>query len=162
MMELFEKKLLGYLTLYKTPIGPNQLDPTVFYSSETGEEPKLQPGVHSQIVKDLEILASNQPSRIKNYYMVGDVCKPGSKNRKSDIKVVVELNKSLMDVDFDGLLAEEMMKLANQLSNKLATGTTRKIRYVLTIRPIDSEQYEGIYDIGKFRWFKTPSGLKTC
>lgn len=161
-MELFEKKLLSYLTLYKTLIGPNQLDPTIFYSSETGEEPKLQPGIHSQIVKDLEILCSNQPSRIKNYYMVGDVCKPGSKNRKSDIKVVVELNKALMDVDFDGLVAEEMMKLANNLSNKLATGTMRKICYVLTIRPINSQQYEGIYDIAKFCWYKTPSGLKTC
>lgn len=161
-MDLFEKKLLSYLTLYKTPIGPNQLDPAVFCSSETGEPPSLQPGIHAQIVKDLNVLSSNQPTRIKNYYMVGDVCKPGSKNRQSDIKVVVEMNKALMDVDFDGLVAEEMMKLANHLSNKLAIGTTHKIRYVLTIRPIDPEQYEGIYDIGKFNWFKTPSGLKTC
>lgn len=158
-MPLFEKKYVDYLTVYKIPIGPNQLDPTVFYSSETGEDPKLLPSIHAQITNDLEKFTSNQPQRIKNYYLVGPATKPGSKNRIGELKVIIELNKNLMDVDVDGLLAEEIMKLAKALSGKLAVGTGRKIMYLPTVRPMESSDYEGIYDIPNFRWVKLPSGV---
>lgn len=160
IMPVFEKKYIDYLTVYKVPIGPNQLDPTVFYHSETGEEPKLLPVIHSQISRDLEHFTSNQPQRIKNYYLVGPATKPGSKSRTGELRVIIELNKDLMDVDINGLAAEALLKLAKELSGKLANGTGRQINYVPTIRPIDSYQaYEGIYDIPKFRWHKLPNGI---
>lgn len=158
-MPLFEKKYIDYLTIYKVPIGPNQLDPAVFYHSEIGEEPKLLPGIHSQIINDLEQFTSGQPQRIKNYYLVGPATKPGSKNRLGELRVIIELNKNLMDVDVDGLLAEEIMKLAKELSGKLAVGTGRKIVYIPTVRPMEPSDYEGIYDVLNFRWFKLPSGV---
>jgi len=159
-MPLFEKKYVNYLTVYKIPIGPNQLDPTVFYFSEIGEPPQLLPSIHAQITSDLEQFTSGQPQRIKNYYLVGSACKPGSKNRKGELRVVIELNKDIMDLDVDGLAAEEILKLAKALSNRLAVGTCRKIVYTPTVRPIDTDKYEGIYNIPRFQWLKTPNGLK--
>ena len=160
MMELFEKKYADYLTVYKVPIGPNQLDPLVFYHSETGEDPKLQPGIHAQISKDLEEFTSNQPQRIKGYYLVGPATNPGSKVRSGELRIIIQLNKELMDVDVDGLAAEAIMKYARELSGKLAVGTNRKIMYMPTVRPIDSyTNYEGIYDIPKFQWYRLPNGV---
>lgn len=160
IMPVFEKKYIDYLTVYKVPIGPNQLDPTVFYHSETGEEPKLLPAIHAQISRDLEQFTSNQPQRIKNYYLVGPATKPGSKSRTGELRVIIELNKNLMDVDIDGLAAEALLKLAKALSNRLATGTGRKIIYMPTVRSIDSyKNYEGIYDIPKFQWYRLPNGV---
>lgn len=160
LIPVFEKKYVKYLTVYKVPIGPNQLDPGVFYSSETGEEPKLQPAIQAQISRDLEQFCSNQPQRIKNYYLVGPATKPGSKSRSGELRIIIELNKDLMDVDIDGLAAEALLKLAKELSGRMATGTTRAINYIPTVRPIDSySAYEGIYDIPKFRWYKLPNGV---
>lgn len=160
LMPLFEKKYIDYLTIHKIPIGPHQLDQCVFCDSEIGEEPKLLPGIHAQITRDLEQFTSGQPQRIKNYYLVGPATKPGSKNRTGELRVIIELNKNLMDVDVDGLLAEEIMKLAKALSGKLAIGTGRKIVYIPTVRAMESSDYEGIYDIPNFRWLKLPSGVK--
>lgn len=161
-MPLFEKKYSDYVTFYSVPVGPNQLDPTVFYFSETGEEPKLLPAIHAQITKDLETFTSNQPQRIKGYYLVGNACKTGSKSKKGDLTVIIELNKDIKDIDVDGLAAEAILNLAKNLSGNVATGTTkpaRKINYTITVRPIDKSEHEGIYDIAKFRWIKAPNGL---
>jgi hypothetical protein len=159
LMPVFEKKYVDYLTTYKIPIGPNQLDPVVFYHSEIGEEPKLLPNIHAQITRDLEIFAGNQPHRIKEYYLVGPACQPGSKNRLGELRVVIVLNKQLMDLDIDGLLAEQILKMAKELSGRLAIGTGRKIDYLPTTRPIDKDNYEGIYDIPNFKWTKLPNGV---
>jgi hypothetical protein len=160
IMPVFEKKYIDYLTVYKVPIGPGQLDPTVFSFPETGEEPKLLPIIHTQISRDLEHFTSNQPHRIKNYYLVGPATKPGSKSRTGELRVIIELNKDLMDVDINGMAAEALLKLAKELSGKLAAGTGRKINYIPSIRPIDTyKAYEGIYDIPKFRWHKLPNGI---
>lgn len=162
LMPLFEKKYINYLTVHKIPIGPNQLDPNVFSNSEFDEAPKLLPSIHAQITKDLEEFTSNQPQRIKNYYLVGPACKPGSKNRAGELRVIIELNKQMMDTDVDGLASEAIMKYAKNLSGRLAVGTGRKINYIPTVRPIEETNYEGIYDIPRFRWARTPNGVKTC
>ena len=162
LMPVFEKKYVDYLTVYKIPIGPGQMDPTVFYQSDTAEQPTLLPTIHDQITKDLEEITSNQPYRIENYYLVGPACKPGSKSRTGELRVVLQMNNKLKDVDIDGLHSEQLLKHAKNLSGRLATGTGREINYVLTVRPIEETSYEGIYDIPKFNWFRTPNGLKTC
>lgn len=159
---VFEKKYVDYLTVYKIPIGPNQLDPTVFSDSDIEPEPKLLPSIHAQITRDLEEFTSNQPQRIKNYYLVGPACNPGNNNRKGSLRVIIELNKNIMDVDVDGLHSEEIMKYARSLSGKLAIGTGRKIEYIPTVRPIEETNYSGIYDIPRFRWLRIPNGKTTC
>jgi hypothetical protein len=159
MYSLFEKKYVKYLTVYKTPVGPNQLDPNVFPVPMEGQEPKLMPNIHSQITRDLEIFVGGQPERIKSYYLVGSACNPGTKDRNGDLRVIVVLNNDLKDVDLDGLFAERILKIAKELSGKLATGTGRKINYVITVRPIDKNRYNGIYEIPKFSWLKVPSGI---
>lgn len=158
-MPVFEKKYVDYLTTYKIPIGPNQLDPVVFYHSEIGEEAKLLPAIHAQIVRDLERFAGDQHQRIKGYYLVGPACQPGSKNRLGELRVIIVLNKDIMDLDVDGLLAEEILRVAKELSGRLAVGTGRKIDYLPTMRPIDKDNYEGIYDIPNFKWLKLPNGV---
>jgi hypothetical protein len=158
-MENFNKKLKSYLTVYKIPIAPDSLDPTVFYFPETGELPKLLPSVHAQITNDIEMFTSGQPSRIKNYVIVGDVVTPGSKDRTKDIKVLIILNKDLLDIDVDGLLAEEILKLTNTLSGRQAHGTLRKIQYIPTLRQ-DFKKYNAVYDVGRYEWLKVPSAIE--
>ncbi len=158
-MSAFETKLKNYLTLYKIPLGPNQLDPTVFYFSETGDTPKLLPSIQSQIAKDIEMLVSGQPQRVTKYYLTGPATKPGSKQRTGELRVVVVINKNLMDVDVDGIVAEELLKLSKNLSGKLAVGTTRPINYVITVRDIDLNSHNGVYDLFKNEWTKEPNGL---
>lgn len=159
MYSLFEKKYVKYLTVYKTPLGPNQLDPLVFPVPREGEEHKLMPSIQAQITKDVEIFAGGYPERIKNYYLVGPACTPGYKKRDGELRVVIVINKDIKDLDVDGLLAERILKLAKELSGKMATGTVRKINYVVTVRPIDETSYSGIYDIPALSWKRPPSGL---
>lgn len=159
MYSLFEKKYIKYLNVYKTPIGPDQLDPMVFPVPAEGNEYKLIPSIHSQITRDMEIFAGGQPERITDYYLTGSACNPGSKDRNGELRVIVVLNKNIKDLDIDGLLAERILKMAKELSGKLAAGTGRKINYVITTRPVNRDNYEGIYDIPKFSWLKIPSGI---
>ena len=93
-------KLRNYLTIGKPPIGPNELDPGIFRYSEVGRDPVLLPGVHAQIVNDIEMFCGNQVQRIKKFVLVGDALKPGNKNRTCELKVLVVINKDLMDIDF--------------------------------------------------------------
>jgi hypothetical protein len=72
MEKRFNQKLKDYLTVYKIPIAPNSLDPLLFYFPETGEEPKLLPAVHSQIMNDLQAFVGDQPLRIKKSYLTGE------------------------------------------------------------------------------------------
>ena len=158
-MDLFEKRLESYLTLYKIPLGPNQLDPTVFYFSETGDLPRLLPSIITQISRDIEFIVDGQPSRVENYYLVGPALKPGNKNRSGELKVLVIINKKIMDVDVDGLSAEQLLRVAKRVSGKLATGTTRPINYTISVRDIEKDNYEGIYNLFTNEWVKIPNGL---
>jgi len=164
-MEDFDKTLNNYLTVYKVPLAPGSLDVNIFYFPELGEEPRLLPGVHAQIVNDLEMLVNGQPARIKRYVIVGDAVTPGKSTHTSEIKVLVILEKNLMDVEIQGIAAEELLKQANALSKRCAVGTTRPIRYVITVRDLDEDElkkHEGVYDIpsfSSFSWIKLPAGL---
>ena len=160
MAKRFEQKIKDYLTIYKIPIAPDSLDPALFYSPETGEPPKLQPAVHAQITNDLQSFAGEQPQRIKKYYLVGDAILPGNKNRKAELKVLIILNKDLMDIDIDGLLGEELLKLAEALSKRLAVGTLHPIRYVLSVRNIEPSEHKGVYDVANYDWLKLPNGIQ--
>jgi hypothetical protein len=160
-MEKFNQKLKNYLTVYKVPIAPNSLDPMVFYFPENGEPPVLHPGIHSQILNDLEMfVAGQQPSRIKKAIIVGDSLVPGNKNRTSPIKVMIVLNKDIMDLDVDGILAEEVLKLAKVLSGRMATGALRKINYLPTLRDLDLQNIKAAYNISTNEWLKLPSGIQ--
>lgn len=160
MIKLFEKKLKDYLTVYKTPIGPFDLDPSLFVYDPYLKAPILNPQILAQITKDLQSFSGEQPSRINNAYVVGRSMKPGNKDRHSSLKVIIVMNKNIMDVDVDGLLAEEILKLAKSLSGRLAIGTTHPIDYVVSMRDIDTTKYEGIYDVLNSRWHKIPNGVK--
>jgi hypothetical protein len=160
MINLFEKKLQDYLTVYKTPIGPNDLDPTLFVYDPTTSAPLLSPRIIEQITKDLQAFSGEQPSRIKNAYIIGKTVLPGNIDRHSPLKVVIVMNKDIMDADVDGVLAEEILKMTKSLSGRLATGTTHPINYTVSMRDIDTERYQGIYDIQNGRWLKIPSGAQ--
>ena len=159
-MPLFEKKYVDYLTVYKIPIGPNQLDPQVFYTPDEGGEYQLLPSIHAQITKDLEAITGNdQPYRIEGYYLVGGALKPGNKNRTDELKVLIYLNKNIQDEDLSSVRSEMILKVANELSNRKAIGTMRNIVYVPTTRKPSEDYYEGIYDIERHSWIKVPNGI---
>lgn len=159
-MKAFNKKLSRYFTFYKTPIAKDQLDPTLFYFPETGEYPVLHQGVHAHILNDMEMFCSNQPSRIKTCCIVGDAVTPGKGSKEWPVKVMIVLNKQILDADIDGLLAEEILKLSKSLSNRMIVGTTRRIEYIPTVRNVRKEDYDGIYEIPSQQWIKKPSGLR--
>lgn len=159
-MEKFNYKLQKYLTVYKTPIAPDQLDPCLFYFPETGEPPKLLPGVYAQIANDLQGLASENPARIKKCVIIGDAVKPGKEGANGDIEVLVILNKDIMDLDIEGVVAEEILKVANALSKRQAVGSTRKIKYSIRVRDLDLSEHEGVYNVSTNEWIKIPSGVK--
>lgn len=159
LMPLFEKKYAGYLTAYKIPLAPDQLDPTVFYTPEEGGDPKLLPSIHSQIARDLETLTgTDQPYRIKGYYLVGSALLPGNKHKNDDLKVIIQINNDIKDTEADGARAEAILTMASKLSNRKAIGTCRNIIYVPTVRSIKDQNYEGIYDIYAHSWLKQPNG----
>ncbi len=161
MKKLGYLKLKKYLTIDKIKIAPNSLDPNVFYFPETGQSPILHPSITSQITNDVEMFVKDQPQRIEKYVLVGKALQPGNTDKTSPLKVLLILNKKLMDLDIDGLLSEEILKLANQLSNRLAIGTLRPIIYIPTIRDLNKfKNYSEIYDIFTQKWIKLPSNLK--
>ena len=159
MMNLFERKLEDYLTVYKIPVGKDQLDPTVFEYSPHFEAPILSERIIAQIVKDLQVFAGEQPSRVEHCYLTGKIVKPGNTDSSCSLDVMIVLNKKIMDADIDGLLSEEILKLAKNLSGRLAVGTTHPINYRVTTRNIDPSLHNGIYDISNGRWLKVPNGL---
>lgn len=157
---IFEKKLQDYLTVYKVPIGPDDLDPILFQYSAYTKAPRFNPQIAAQIIKDLEAFTGEHPARIKKAFLVGKALIPGNKSRTCSLKVLIVLNKDLMDIDIDGLLAEELLNLARSLSGRLAIGTTHPIEYSLTTRDIDPQDHEGMYDLSNDSWYKIPNGLR--
>ena len=92
---------------------------------------------------------------------MGDALIPGNKNRTCELKVLIVINKDLMDIDIDGLLAEDLLKMADAISGRLAVSTLHPIRYIPTVRDIrEHDEYPGIYDILQHSWIKLPPGLK--
>lgn len=158
-MSLFEKKLIDYLTVYKVPIGPKDLDPSLFQFDLNRKAPFLREPIVAQISKDLQAFAGEHPARIKRCYLVGNAVKPGYPDRSCPLKIFVILNKEIMDLDVDGLLAEEILKIARALSGRLAVGTTHPIEYYITTRDLEPSDYEGIYDVSNAYWVKIPNGL---
>ena len=164
MVKKSELKLRDYLTLGKIRISPNSLDPNVFYFPETGEPPILQSSIHSQIINDLEFFCKEQQQRIKNYVLIGDALIPGNQDRTRPLKVLIILNKDIMDLDIEGMLSEVILKTLNTLSGRLASGTLRPILYSPTTRNLDQQKktHNAIYDIATQKWIKLPSNLKNA
>ena len=162
MASAFDTKLKNYLTVYKVPIGPNQLDPTVFHFSELDNFPVLLPSIRNQILKDINGIVDEQISSfINGCYLVGPVTKPGQKSRTGEIRIIIVLNEKRISSDIDGLFSERILKAAKHASGNLAVGTTRPIEYTVTIRKIKDFDYEGIYDLATNKWLKIPTGVAT-
>jgi len=158
----FDTKLKNYLTVYKVPIGPNQLDPTVFHFSEVDNYPVLLPSIRDQILKDVNEIVNGQLSAyVRGCYLVGPVTKPGQKSRTSEIRILIVLKDKYVLADNDGLLSERILKAANHMSGKLAVGTTRPIEYTVTVRKIEDYDHEGVYNLATNKWIKIPTGVAT-
>lgn len=157
-MKIGERKLRDYLTIKKIPLAPNSLDPNIFYSPEDGSfDPKVLPQIHSQITTDVELICGEQYQRIKKYLLVGDYDDFTLKSRTKPLKIILVLNKDLMDLDLDGILAEAILRASKEISGRLAVGTLRPINYVPSMKDVKKENYEGIYDLFTNEWIKIPS-----
>ena len=158
-MKLKYAKLKDYLTVGKIPIAPNSFDPSVFYSSDSETTPRLLPAIQNQIAKDIEMLCGDQQQRIKKYVLVGDALTPGNEDRTKELKVLIVLNKQLMDIDVEGIISEEILKMIDAMNNQYAIGTLRKIYYVPTVKDINYSEHQAIYDIFTNQWIKLPINL---
>lgn len=161
LMSLFEKAYADYVTVYKVPIGKNQLDPTIFDFPDDGSEPKLHARIHAQISSDLEAITGNdQPFRVEEYYLVGPALIPGTKDRTGNLEVLIQLNNKIRDEDLESVRGESALKVANDLSNRVVEGSPlRKITYRIITRPIKQEQFPAIYNIRTHSWMKLPQNI---
>jgi hypothetical protein len=156
----FNTKLKQYLTLYKPPITPESLDPQLFYVPEQSFFPVLVPAIRMQILSDIEVIRGHSPARVDLCAIVGNAVTPGKKDRTSDVRVMVLLNKRMLDKDIEAAASTEILQLCKHLSNKYAIGTTRKIVYVPTLRPEQIQEKESVYCVVSDSWIKSPFNIK--
>jgi len=157
-MKLFEQELKNYVKHHINPISPNSLDPRVWYFLPDGGDPKLQPGIKSQILNDINIINSVEQEgaikRVWDYFMVGPVLDEDSSD-KCSINIIVQINTTNL-VD---MLKELVLNRIKDINGKLATGTLHPIYYIPTVREFDKNNYDAVYRPYTDEWIKKPRFL---
>ena len=159
MNKLFEQEFeKAYLKYHTNPVGPNSLDPRVWYFIPQGGDPILQPQIKAQILSDIDRInqAEHQGAarRVWDYFLVGPVLQENSSD-KSSINILVQINKT----NLDDMLKERILQTIKDINGKLAVGSLHPIYYIPTIREIDKEKYLGIYHPYTEKWLKKPRFL---
>lgn len=159
MKKLFEEEFnKAYLKYHTNPIAPNSLDPRVWYFLPDGGDPKLQPEVKTQILRDIEEINSAEGEgarkRVWDYFLVGPALQENASN-KSALNVLVQINKT----NLDDMLKERILQAIKEINGRLATGSLHPLYYIPTIRDIDQERYPAIYHPFTEKWIKKPRFL---
>jgi hypothetical protein len=159
MKKLFQEEFdKAYLPYHTDPVAPNSLDPRVWYFLPGGGDPKLQPGVKTQILQDIDRINSAEQEyarkRVWDYFIVGPVLEENS-SEKCSINILVLINKT----NLDDMLKERILQTIKELNGRLATGTQHPIHYIPTIRDLDQERYPAIYHPFTEKWVKKPRFL---
>jgi hypothetical protein len=159
MKKLFEKEFdKAYLKYHTNPIAPNSLDPRIWYFLPQGGDPKLQPGIKTQILQDIDRINEAEREGIKkrvwDYFIVGPILEKNS-SEKCSLNILVQLNKT----NLDDSLKERILQTIKQINGKLATGSLHPIYYIPTIRELDQERYSAIYHPFTEKWIKKPRFL---
>jgi hypothetical protein len=159
MKKLFQEEFdKAYLPYHTDPVSPNSLDPRVWYFLPDGGDPKLQPGVKTQILQDIDRINSAEQEyarkRVWDYFIVGPVLEENS-SEKCSINILVLINKT----NLDDMLKERILQTIKELNGRLATGTQHPIHYIPTIRDLDQERYPAIYHPFTEKWVKKPRFL---
>jgi hypothetical protein len=159
MKKLFQEEFdKAYLPYHTDPVSPNSLDPRVWYFLPGGGDPKLQPGVKTQILQDIDRINSAEQEyarkRVWDYFIVGPVLEENS-SEKCSINILVLINKT----NLDDMLKERILQTIKELNGRLATGTQHPIHYIPTIRDLDQERYPAIYHPFTEKWVKKPRFL---
>jgi len=159
MKKLFQEEFdKAYLPYHTDPVSPNSLDPRVWYFLPGGGDPKLQPGIKTQILQDIDRINSAEQEyakkRVWDYFIVGPVLEENS-SEKCSINILVLINKT----NLDDMLKERILQTIKELNGKLATGTQHPVHYIPTIRDLDQERYPAIYHPFTEKWIKKPRFL---
>jgi hypothetical protein len=159
MKKLFEEEFeKAYLPYHTDPVTPNSLDPRVWYFLPQGGDPKLQPEVKAQILRDIDRINTSDQHEVKkrvwDYFIVGPVLEENS-SKKCSINVLVQIDKT----NLDDLLKERILQTIKDINGSLATGTVHPIYYIPTIRDLDKERYPAIYHPYTEKWIKKPRFL---
>jgi len=159
MKKLFQEEFdKAYLPYHTDPVSPNSLDPRVWYFLPGGGDPKLQPGIKTQILQDIDRINSAEQEyarkRVWDYFIVGPVLEENS-SEKCSINILVLINKT----NLDDMLKERILQTIKELNGKLATGTQHPIHYIPTIRDLDQERYPAVYHPFTEKWVKKPRFL---
>lgn len=159
MKKLFEEEFeKAYLPYHTNPIAPNSLDPRVWYFLPQGGDPKLQPEVKTQILRDIDRINSAEQQEVKkrvwDYFIVGPVLDENS-SEKCSINVLVQIDKT----NLDDILKERILQTIKNMNGNLAAGSLHPIYYIPTIRDLDKERYPAIYHPYTEKWIKKPRFL---
>lgn len=154
-MKLFEQELKNYLKYHTNPVSPNSLDPRVWYFMPGGGDPKLQPGIKTQILNNIEQINSiedeGSKKRVWDYFMVGPALKENS-SEKSSINIIVQINTA----NLSDMLKEHILNVIKDMNGKLAVGSLHPIYYIPTIREFNKDSYDAVYHPFTEKWIKKP------
>jgi hypothetical protein len=158
-MNLFENSYKdGYLKYHNNYIVPNSLDPRTFYYPPEGGDPVLHPEIKLQVLTDIARFNTLEgdfgTTRVKEYYLIGPILKPGASDRcPIFIKVQLEEN-NLTDV-----LKEKILNCMKDIDGRLATGTQHPVMYIPTVRPLNPDDYDSAYHPYTDKWVKKVRSL---
>lgn len=155
MVNLFETQHKRYLKIYAPRIPTNSLDPALFEFPDGTGVPKLSPPVYDQLMTDLMQICNNERFRAVNVFIVGPCLEKGA-DKRCEVRVLVQLNKDVMDGEMDGALGERLLGACKTCSNRLLPGTQHQVVYTPTIRTISLDEYPAAYSLLDNRWAKTP------
>lgn len=156
-MRLFEQELQDYIKHHVDPIAPNSLDPRVWYFQPGVNDPRLQPGIKTQILNDIDKinrLEQEGMKRVWDYFMVGPALAENSSD-KCSINIIVQLNKT----NLSDILKEQILNTIKEMNGRIATGSLHPIHYIPTIREFDKEIYDAVYHPFTEKWIKKPRFL---
>jgi len=168
IMNLFENEYKDeYLKHHTNPINPNELDPTVFYSEQVGGDPKMVPGVRSQILMDIDAInaAENESvkTRVFDYVVVGPILQKDS-SKFCPITVYVKLNT----YNLDDILSERILNCIKVINDRRAPNTTHPLHYIPTTResnkPFEQDEnfldkWGNVYHPFYEKWLRKPRKL---
>lgn len=158
-MDLFNEEFKKeYLKYHHNPMPPNSLDPRVWYFPDNGAEPRMLPGIKSQIIRDIDYINSAEQEYVKtrvwDYFVTGPIVQEGSTN-KCSINIIVQIDPT----NLSDILKERILNVIKDLNGKLAVGTTHPIYYIPTLRKVEPEKYYALYHPYTEKWIKKPRFL---
>ena len=147
-MNIFDKIIYGTLSESVVNISKDELDPTVFQSSEI-KSPILRDSIRVQILRDIDELRKVVP--VVNFLMIGSIL-----TKNYDHSTDIDINVQVDPQAIDDISTAEVMYDLKQINGRMAADTTHPINYYITTNEFDDSKADAVYDVMNNKWLKTP------